>query len=249
VNRYSNKLIRVIPVLLCLTGILFSCVNDLETIQKITFNTNAPDESTKDLHIIISDSGYAKVEILAALAETYRDKQYITKVKDSLRVNFFNDKGKIVSTLFALSGEINFTNGTIIVKDSVRLYNFKNKQLLETEALFWNQRDSTIYSLSQIIVRSPKGIVIGKDGLKNNGYNGPSEDMMKEFMKNMFGMGQPEQEEVPDIECSEELSLEELYTGKVFNKKIERYSLLNILEHLSSIISCESAIVFDIKND
>ncbi len=164
--RYSNTLILIIPVLIYLTGILFSCENDLETIQKITFDTNAPDESTKDLRIVISDSGYAKVEILAALAETFRGKQHITKVKDSLRVNFFNEKGKVVSTLFALNGEINFTNGTIIVKDSVRLYNFKNRQLLETEALFWNQKDSTIYSLSQIIVRSPKGIIIGKDGLK-----------------------------------------------------------------------------------
>jgi hypothetical protein len=115
---------------------------------------------------MISDSGYAKVEIIATLAETFRNKVHITKVKDSLRVNFFNDKGKVVSTLFALNGEINFTNGTIIVKDSVRLYNFQNKQMLETEALYWNQRDSTIYSLSQIIVRSPKGIVIGKDGIK-----------------------------------------------------------------------------------
>lgn len=163
---FTLHLKRFIPVLLCLTGILFSCENDLETIQKITFDTNAPDESTKDLRIILSDSGYAKIEILAALAETFRGKQHITKVKDSLRVNFFNAKGKIVSTLFALNGEINFTNGTIIVKDSVRLFNFKNKQLLETEALFWNQKDSTIYSLSQIIVRSPKGIIIGKDGLK-----------------------------------------------------------------------------------
>ena len=146
--------------------VISSCENDLETIQKITFDTNAPDETTKDLHITISDSGYAKVEIIATIAETFRNKTYITKVKDSLRVNFFNDKGKVISTLFALSGEINFTNGTIIVKDSVRLYNFQNKQMLETEALYWNQRDSTIYSLSQIIVRSPKGIVIGKDGIK-----------------------------------------------------------------------------------
>ncbi len=143
-----------------------SCENDLETIQKITFDTNAPDETTKDLHIMISDSGYAKVEIIATIAETFRGKTYITKVKDSLRVNFFNDKGKVVSTLFALYGEINFTNGTILVRDSVRLYNFQNKQMLETEALYWNQRDSTIYSLSQIIVRSPKGIVIGRDGIK-----------------------------------------------------------------------------------
>jgi len=143
-----------------------SCENDLETIQKITFDVKSPEESTKNLHIMISDSGYAKVEIIATLAETFRNKVHITKVKDSLRVNFFNDKGKVVSTLFALNGEINFTNGTIIVKDSVRLYNFQNKQMLETEALYWNQRDSTIYSLSQIIVRSPKGIVIGKDGIK-----------------------------------------------------------------------------------
>jgi LPS export ABC transporter protein LptC len=147
--------------------VISSCENDLETIQKITFDTNAPDETTKDLHITISDNGYAKVEIIATIAETFRNKSHITKVKDSLRVNFFNDKGKVISTLFALYGEINFTNGTIIVKDSVRLYNFQNKQMLETEALYWNQRDSTIYSLSQIIVRSPKGIVIGKDGIKS----------------------------------------------------------------------------------
>ena len=163
--KSKKKYILLVIYLLSLL-IIYSCENDLEAIQKITFDTNTPDETTKDLHIMISDSGYAKVEIIATLAETFRNKTHITKVKDSLRVNFFNDKGKVISTLFALYGEINFTNGTIIVKDSVRLYNFKNKQMLETEALYWNQRDSTIYSLSQIIVRSPKGIVIGKDGIK-----------------------------------------------------------------------------------
>jgi LPS export ABC transporter protein LptC len=165
--KSKKKYILLVIYLLSLL-IIYSCENDLEAIQKITFDTNTPDETTKDLHIMISDSGYAKVEIIATLAETFRNKTHITKVKDSLRVNFFNDKGKVISTLFALYGEINFTNGTIIVKDSVRLYNFKNKQMLETEALYWNQRDSTIYSLSQIIVRSPKGIVIGKDGIKTS---------------------------------------------------------------------------------
>ena len=66
----------------------------------------------------------------------------------------------------ALYGEINYSNGTIIVRDSVRLFNFDKKQTLETEALYWNQKDSSIYSLSQVIVRSPKGIVIGKEGIK-----------------------------------------------------------------------------------
>jgi LPS export ABC transporter protein LptC len=157
------RFIKVFLVVL----LLISCENDLETIKKITFNAQSPDETTKNLKMIYSDSGYAKVEIHASLAETYRMKQHITKVKDSLRVNFFSDKGNVVSTLSARYGEINHTKGTILVRDSVRLYNFAKKQMLETEALFWNQKDSTIYSQSQVIIKSPKGIVLG-DGIRTN---------------------------------------------------------------------------------
>ncbi len=146
---------------------LISCENDLETIKKITFDSKAPDESTKNLRVLFSDSGYAKVEIYAAIAETFRGKESTTIVKDSLRVNFFSEKGDIVSTLSAKYGEINNTKGTILVKDSVRLYNFEKKQTLETEALFWNQNDSTIYSLSQVIIKLPKGIVFG-NGIKTD---------------------------------------------------------------------------------
>jgi LPS export ABC transporter protein LptC len=64
--------------------------------------------------------------------------------------------------LTALYGEINYTKGLLMVKDSVRLYNFEKKQTLETEALFWNQKDSMIYSKSSVIVRSPKGTIFGE---------------------------------------------------------------------------------------
>ena len=112
--------------------------------------------------MIYAEDGYARVEIFAALAETFRGKEEITKIKDSLKVHFFNEKGEIVSKLTALYGEINNTKGTLMVKDSVRLYNFQKKQTLETEALFWNQKDSSIYTKSPVIIRSPKGRLIGK---------------------------------------------------------------------------------------
>ncbi|MFN5654125.1 MAG: LPS export ABC transporter periplasmic protein LptC, partial [Flavobacteriia bacterium] len=70
--------------------------------------------------------------------------------------------GAIVSTLSALYGEINYSTGALMVKDSVRLYNHKKQQTLETEALFWNQKDSSIYTRSAVIVRSPKGKLFGK---------------------------------------------------------------------------------------
>jgi LPS export ABC transporter protein LptC len=148
-------------LLFCTAGFLFSCVNDLDSVQKVTFSSKAPNESIKNLHVIISEEGYAQVELFASLAETFQGKEHVTKLKDNLKVNFLDNKGQIVSTLTALNGVINYTNGTLLVKDSVRLFNYEKNQTLETEALFWNQRDSSIYSLSQVIIRTPKGKVIG----------------------------------------------------------------------------------------
>ena len=137
-------------------------MNDLESIKKVTYDPSAPDEVTRDLKVFYTDSGYARVEITAKLAETYRKPESITKLKDGLKVNFYSADGEIVSTLSALYGEVNFSKGMLFVKDSVRLYNIEKKQQLETEILYWNQKDSSIYTNSDVIVRSPKGILFGK---------------------------------------------------------------------------------------
>lgn len=142
-----------------------SCVNDLETIQRVTYDPKAPDEVTKDLRVFYNDSGFARIEIVASLAETYSKPEMVTKLKDGLRVNFFSEEGKIVSTLTALYGEVNFERGKMFVRDSVQLYNFEKKQRLITEILQWNQRDSTIYTNASVVVRSPAGILLG-DGIK-----------------------------------------------------------------------------------
>ncbi|MDO7610040.1 MAG: LPS export ABC transporter periplasmic protein LptC, partial [Crocinitomicaceae bacterium] len=47
-------------------------------------------------------------------------------------------------------------------KDSVRLYNYKKDQTLETEELTWNKRDSTIRTDKQVVVRSPKELLTGR---------------------------------------------------------------------------------------
>ncbi len=133
----------------------------MDSIQKVTFDNRTPDESTQKLHLVYYDFGSAQVEIFAARAETFRKNKHITKIYDSLRVNFFSKDGSVTSSLTALYGEINHTDGIIKVRDSVRLKNFKKKQTLETEQLVWTQKDSMIYSVSQVIVKSPKGYLFG----------------------------------------------------------------------------------------
>jgi LPS export ABC transporter protein LptC len=160
------KVDRVIAfIYLALILSFTSCVNDLETIQRVTYDPKAPDEVTKNLRVFYTDSGYAQIEITAAIAESYSKPETVTKLKDGLKVNFFSPDGKVVSTLTALYGEVNFTKGTMFVRDSVQLFNYRKKQRLVTESLHWNQKDSLIYTHSNVVVRSPGSILYG-DGIE-----------------------------------------------------------------------------------
>lgn len=145
-----------------MAGILFSCINDIDTIQKVTYDPTAPDEVTTDLEVFYNDSGAAQIRIQAKLAETYTHPQRITKLKDGIKVDFFTSSGKIVSTLTALYGEVNFETGKMFVQDSVQLKNHEKNQILETEQLFWNQKDSTVYTYKNVVVRTPKDILYGR---------------------------------------------------------------------------------------
>jgi LPS export ABC transporter protein LptC len=156
------KLLSRIPVIIAVTGILFSCVNDLDSIQKVTYSPNDPDERTTDLEIFYTDSGYAKVQLFAKLAETYSKPTSVVKMKDGLKVHFFDDFGNVTSILTALYGEIHQQEGMILVRDSVELYNVEKQQRLETEELRWRQQDSTIYTEKSVVVKSPESIFFGK---------------------------------------------------------------------------------------
>lgn len=147
---------------LLLIGVcLSSCVNDLDEIEKVTFDEKTPNEVIQDLDVIYLDSGKAKIEVISKITEIERKQESITKLKDKVQVNFYSSKGEIVSVLTALYGEINFTKGEMFVQDSVKLYNIKKKQSLETERLDWRQKDSLIYTTSKVTVKTPEAILYG----------------------------------------------------------------------------------------
>ncbi len=156
-RKYRNNF--MIPASLWLAGILFSCVNDLDQIKKVTYDPKAPDEVTANLEVFYTDSGAPKVRIFAKLAETYSIPESVTKLKDGIKVDFYDEEGTIVSTLTALYGEVRMAKGHMFVRDSVQLYNHAKQQRMETEELIWNQKDSVIFTDKNVVVRSPKGVV------------------------------------------------------------------------------------------
>ncbi|MBL1281392.1 MAG: LPS export ABC transporter periplasmic protein LptC [Fluviicola sp.] len=165
-NQSFNNIWKI-PAFALIAGILFSCVNDLDAIQRVSSDPNAPSEVTRNLEVFYNDSGYARVRIFATLAETYRVPKHITKIKDGLRVEFFSETGEVVSQLTALYGEVNYETGLFVARDSVILRNFETKQQLETEELFWNQKDSTIYTEKNVVIKKDgKGVTGRGKGLK-----------------------------------------------------------------------------------
>lgn len=166
---FSSIGLTGIPAVIFTAGILFlsSCVNDIDKVQSVSQDPNSPDEATKDLVIIYSDSGYAQIKLYAAIAESYHQPEDVTKFKDGIKVDFYENQKEITSTLTALYGEINHQTGEVFVRDSVILKNFEKKQYLETEELFWNQKDSTIYTDKYVLVKTKEDGVIGQgQGIK-----------------------------------------------------------------------------------
>ena len=172
-----KKINIITPLFLVLVSlsILNSCVNDLDSIQKVTYDPKAPDEVTKNLRVFYTDSGFARVEIFASLAETYSKPTAIIKLKDGIKV----------STLTALYGEVNYANGTFLVRDSVQLVNHEKHQRMSTEALYWNQKDSSIYTTSNVVVRSPEGVLYG-DGIRTK-QDFSEYEFLKPYGKFNFG--------------------------------------------------------------
>ncbi|WP_146194155.1 LPS export ABC transporter periplasmic protein LptC [Brumimicrobium oceani] len=153
--------ILLIPVMMLMTGIFFSCVNDLDKVKKITTHPENPDDTSEELHIIYTDSGYAQFEIFANIAETYGPPQNVRKFKDGLRVNFYNDDGSIGSVLTSLFGEINDETGLITVRDSVKLLNVVQEKTLESEVLYYNKTGDSIYTNKAVVITSPDLILTG----------------------------------------------------------------------------------------
>ena len=150
-----------IPTLLILVGIFFSCTNDLDKVRRVTTHPDNPDETSELLHIIYTDSGQAQIEIYATIAETYSSPTRITKFKDGLRVNFYNEEGKVGSILTSKYGQIDEESGNITVRDSVRLENVEDKRVMETEVLYWDKGGDSIYTDKKVTITSKDMILTG----------------------------------------------------------------------------------------
>jgi LPS export ABC transporter protein LptC len=137
------------------------CSNSLEDIERVKIKEESNVESAKDVNILYSDSAVVRMRIKAPLMQSRQN------IKDPKRtfpngvwVDFFDVNQTPSSHLTAKYAEYIENQKIIILRDSIVIRNYKNEQM-ETEELYWNERDGRIYSKKFVKVTTPQEIIQG----------------------------------------------------------------------------------------
>lgn len=155
--------------LLILTFLLGSCENDIERINLLTDESEAPTIQGTNIEVIYSDSARVKVQILAPVYKQYptAEKPYM-EFEQGLEVYFYNDSAKIESeiradyTIYYMEERLWHATGNVVAQQ------FESGDALYTDELFWDENQQTIYSDSYTRVHSEGSTLYGKKGFRSH---------------------------------------------------------------------------------
>ena len=144
---------------------LFSCREgvDPESLQVY----DGPVNSAQNIHILHSDSAVLRSEITAPKQLEFANGNL--EFPEGIDIQFFNLQGQLETTMRADKGYFLRDQNLYKGEGNVQVKNLPKDQRLQTEELFWNQKDSTVYTDKNVIIKSDDNSIKGRGrGLKTN---------------------------------------------------------------------------------
>lgn len=165
VNKLEIKTeIRLLSYLLISLMMLLhtSCENDLEVIQSFAGDSLVPNSSMVNAVINYTDSARLQMRISAPEIHHYTTStENYTEFPFGVVAQFFDRDGGVESQLSSKYA-IYFTDNDLWeAKDSVVVIN-KAGEVLNTEQLFWDEKNKLIYSNSFVKVTRPDEVITGE---------------------------------------------------------------------------------------
>ena len=149
--------------------VINACESDIEKIQTLGIDSKFPDVAAKNIEIIYTDSAKLKMRLRAPEVERFSNSErpYMEFPK-GLNVEFFSDSMTIESTIEA-NYAIYYTEEKLWeARGNVIAKNIAKKEKLNSEELFWNENDRSIYSNSFTRIENPDGTFYGQNGFESN---------------------------------------------------------------------------------
>ena len=158
-----------VSMLLFLVFLLGGCENDIERINMLTDESEAPTIQGTNIKVIYSDSAKVKIQVLAPVYKQYptAERPYM-EFEKGLEVFFYDDSAKIESeiradyTIYYMDEALWHATGNVVAQ------NFENGDALYTDELFWDEIKELIYSDSYTRVINEENTLYGKKGFRSH---------------------------------------------------------------------------------
>lgn len=147
--------------------VLFSCKNDLETIQSLAMSDSLPVEMAYDIELIYSDSGKITAFLESPLMTRQGTEEPIVEFPDGFKVIFYDSIASPKSEITAKYGIMYEKEKKMEARNNVVVKNITKNEMLETEHLIWERKTGIIYSDVFIKITKPDQVIFG-DGLRSD---------------------------------------------------------------------------------
>jgi LPS export ABC transporter protein LptC len=159
-NFKLNYIISKIAVILLIVA-FFSCESNFKEVQKSNFSEFNPSGEADSINLKYTDSGKIKAVLVSPRMLDYATVNFpFTEFPKGIKVTLFDENAKktFVTSKYAVS----YKNTDIIdLQGNVKITN-ESGQLLETEQLYFDQKNEWFYTEKRFKFTDPKGVSFGE---------------------------------------------------------------------------------------
>jgi len=144
---------------LLLTILCFACKQELKDPDK-EVKYDGPIIENKDVFTLYSDSAKLMIRMKAPVQQEFKNGDGV--FPKGFFVEFFQQQGKVTSTMRANFGRQEKGREIYFAKDDVQVNNLLKGEKLETEELYWDRRRRKIYTDKFVKITTPNRVITGQ---------------------------------------------------------------------------------------
>lgn len=156
----------LIAILIAIGAFFYSCKNDIQVVQELGEEDNAPFQTTYDGTYTFTDSGRIRNILSAGKLEQFIHDSDYTKVSEGLILEIYNRSERLAGKLAANKGFYFESLNRMEAEENV-IFSNPNGDSLFTESLVW-QSDSNLIYTNDLVKIVREGTEIRGKGLRAN---------------------------------------------------------------------------------
>ncbi|CAM1343837.1 LPS export ABC transporter periplasmic protein LptC [Tenacibaculum amylolyticum] len=189
-NLYHKHIYKNIAVI-SLIAMFFSCTNDAKKVRDLLADKNLPTGVAKNAYHVYKDSGRISSKLITPLLHDFSNRKQhpYNEFPKGIKIITFENNGKDSTTItgnYAISyGKTRVSE----IKGNVVVFNHTDSTKLETNQLFWDQREKYFFTEDGFRLTTPESVI--------NGFGFESrQDLSQWIMKDITGEVETKQEDI-----------------------------------------------------